>query len=427
MKLATQAVSDCAESIRQPAPGWITPKRVRLYSIPLVMGLLVAGALFRISWDQSLWEQSSAWLPYGQWPAYGDLAVTLQHLQEAAQGEDPLSDPTSEFAYPRAVLALHHFGLQDLSVNWLGFLQNIAVVIGIVALIRPRSIPGAFACGLLFVAPPMVLGFERANLDFLLFLMCAVAGITWARATSLSRLGLPISALIAAAVMKLHPVFALVTAAVLERGRRRLVWLAGLGLLLGYWALTHADFALIGPKLPVTAWGSWGCLGFFLRLDRYLSGDRATYTWVADTPWNLVALGTYALLGVAAYLVGRRLARTFGAAGFSHREVALYWIGAAICCGSFAGANIAYRWIFVLLTLPLLLQSARAEDRRVATWGRLAVVAIAVSLAVPLNAHRHAFLIAQFANWSCILLLIVGGAALQQTAFPAVRATRRQA
>jgi len=391
------------------------------------MGLLVAGALFRISWDQSLWEQSSAWLPYGQWPAYGDLAVTLQHLDEAAQGKDPLSDPNSEFAYPRAVLALHHLGLQNLSVNWLGFLQNVAVVIGVVALLRPRSIPGAIGCGLLFAAPPILLGFERANLDFLLFLICVAAGIMWARARSLPGLVLPVAGLIAAAVMKLHPVFALVTAAVIERGRRRFVWLTGLGLLLGYWALTHGDFALIGPKLPVTAWGSWGCLGFFLRLERYLSGDRATYTWVADTPWNLVAVATYALLAVGAYVFGRRLARNFGAAGLPPRDVALYWIGAAICCGSFVGANIAYRWVFVLLTLPLLLQAARVGDRRVASWGRLALVAIAVSLAIPLNAHRNAFLIAQFANWTSILLLIVGGAALQQTAFPAVRAARSRA
>ena len=140
-----------------------------------------------------------------------------------------------------------------------------------------------------------------------------------------------------------------------------------------------------------------------------------------------MALATYALLASGAYAFGRRLARYFGSAGFSPRDLALYWIGAAICCGSFVGANIAYRWIFVLLTLPLLFQSAQAGDRHVATWGRLALVAIAVSLAVPLNAHRNAFLIAQVANWSCILLLVVGGAALQQTAFPAVRRARRHA
>lgn len=71
-----------------------------------------------------------------------------------------VSDRAESIRQPvRAVLVLHHLGLQDLSVNWLGFLQNIAVVIGIVALIRPRAIPGAFACRLLFVAPPMVLGF----------------------------------------------------------------------------------------------------------------------------------------------------------------------------------------------------------------------------------------------------------------------------
>ncbi len=392
-----------------------------LYLIPLGIGLLAAGTLFRLAWDQELWERASPWLPYGQWPAYGDLAVTLQHLDEAAAGLDPLSDPESEYAYPRAVLALHHLGLQHLSSNWLGLLQNLAVVAGVVLLLRPRTLPGAVACGLLFVAPPMVLGFERANLDFLLFLLCAAAGIAWARAASPPALVLPLAGLLAAAVMKLHPVFALGAAVLVERGRRRLVWLAGLAALLAYWAATHADFALIAPKLPVTSWGSWGCLSFFVRLERFLSGDRATYVWAADTPWNLVAVTTYALLVAGAYLLGRRWAGAFATAGFAPRDTALYWIGAAICCGSFAGANIAYRWIFVLLTLPLLLHAARQADRRVARWARLALVAIAVSLAIPLNAHRNAFLVAQLANWSCILLLIAGGAALQRTAFPAVR------
>jgi hypothetical protein len=50
-----------------------------------------------------------------------------------------------------------------------------------------------------------------------------------------------------------------------------------------------------------------------------------------------------------------------------------------------------------------------------ALWSRITVAAVAVSLALPLQASPPLFLVKQLANWACILLLIVGCAALRSS------------
>jgi hypothetical protein len=396
------------------------------YTIPMLVGATVALVLFGLGNDSILWAKWSSWLPLGKWPIYGDLHITLVHLSQAAEGLDPLGDPDSEFAYPRAVLALRHLGVQNIPWGWIGLMQNFAVVAVVTWVLRPRTLTAAIATGLLFLAPAMILGFERANLDFALFILCAAAALWWARGYSARDRLAPAASLVLGAILKLYPVFVIATAAVVETGKRRLVWLAGAAVVLATWLLHWADFALIGPKLAVTSWGSWGCLVFFIRLERYLGLDRDAYVWLADARWPLIALITYAVLAAAALVVGRRLMSHFAAVAWRPRECACFWVGAAICCGSFAGANFAYRWIFVLFTVPLLLQAARAPAGVVAWWARLTLCALVVSLFAPMNPYRGTFLLVQAANWSCILLLVTGAAALLTTAYPRVRTDSRR-
>ena len=62
----------------------------------------------------------------------------------------------------------------------------------------------------------------------------------------------------------------------------------------------------------------------------------------------------------------------------------------------------------------LLIRAAHASDRVVVIWSRMTLLAIAASLAAPLIATRTVFFLTQVANWTCILLLIVGCAALRK-------------
>jgi hypothetical protein len=394
-------------SLPRPTLRWLT------YFIPILFGTGVSLVLFNLASDRDLWTSWSAWLPYGFWPVFHDLDVTLQHLREAAAGGDPLGDPKSEFAYPRAVLALHHLGIQYVPSEWLGLAQSIVVVIGVVLVLRPSTVLGATLTSLLFLTPPILLGFERANLDFPLFLLCAASATVWARSRTMRTLSIAVGGLMLAALLKLHPVFAVIGAVFADSGRRRLMWLTGLALLLAYWCINRADLGLIAQKVPVWTWGSWGCLLFFVRLERFFELDREAYVWLANAKWPLIALITYGISAVVAFGVGIRFSGAFASVRWPRRECAYFWVGAAMCCGSFAGANIAYRWIFVLLSIPLLLRGINVADRSVAMWSRLTLAAVSFSLLAPLHANRGMFLLVQFANWSCILLLIVGCAALR--------------
>ncbi len=403
-----------------------TSQRWSVYlALPLVFGTVLSLILFELARDRAEWELWKDYLPLGQWPVYGDLAVTLEHLSEAARGGDPLSDPNSEFAYPRALLVWHHLGIQHIPATWLGLLQSILAVGGIVFVIRPRNLWQSIATALLFVTPPLLLGFERANLDFLLFLLCAGCALAWARAQTIPGLTVPVAGLVLGAVAKLHPVFALVAGAFVEQGKRRLIWLLGLGLLLIFWAYTWSDFGLISKKVPTASlWGSWGGITFFERVGRFVD-RREAYSWLWNTRWELVAVLTYAVTGGLAFAAGNMRSRRFNSTVVEPRDYAYYWIGAAICCGSFAGANYAYRWIFLLLTIPLLGRLASSDVRAVALWSRVTLIAIVVSLVAPLQGHPGVFLVTQFANWTCIHLLIAGCAAMRISANPFLRSRRK--
>lgn len=268
-------------------------------------------------------------------------------------------------------------------------------------------------CVCLLLTPPLMLGFERANLDFALFLLCAIAARQWSRVQGEGGLTWPIAGLVVGALLKLYPVFAILGAALAERGRCRTLWLLSAGAIFGYWAWNAEEMGLIAQKIPVATSASWGCLILFARLERFLGEDPSAFVWLATVKWPLVALLTYGAGLLVAVGVGRWLSRRMKSARWMPREWCYYWTGAAICCGSFAGANFAYRWIFVILTLPLLIRFSYQPDRWMALWARFTLFMLIVSLISPLSAGRGVFLVSQAANWACILSLVAGAVALR--------------
>ena len=389
--------------------------RGRWAALPLACGFALSALLWRMATDPEAWERWSRWFPFALRPVFHDLWITLQHLHEADRGLDPLSDPTSEFAYPRPVLLLRHLGVQHVPVEWLGFAQGVLLTLAVVFVLRPFTPLRAVATALLFFTPPVLLGLERANLDFPLFALCAVAAWQWARSGRRRALVWPVAAGIAGALLKLYPLFALCGGALAETGRRRVVWLGGIAVVLAYWVINRTELELVLGKLPVSTGAAWGCMVFFARVER-LVRSRPELDGLATIDWSFVGLGLYLAAAVAAALVGFRLAPRFAATRLPRVEWTFYWVGALICCGSFLGANLAYRWVFVLLTLPLLLRAGRSPDPVVALWARGSIGVILLCLWAPLVAEGAVFALIQALNWTCILLFVVGGTALRVTA-----------
>lgn len=383
--------------------------------LPLACGVAISTLLLHMATDPAAWEAWSGWFPFAMWPVFHDLSVTMQHLHEADLGLDPLANPTSDFAYPRAVLLLRYLGLHSLPNEWLGFFQGILLTLTVVFVVRPQTAWRALGVSVLFFTPPIIFGFERGNLDFVLFMLCVVAAWQWSRSERLGRLFWPVALMSAGAVLKLYPLFAMFGGALAETGRRRQVWLGGIAIVLGYWALNLPELNLVLRKLPIAVEAQWGCLVLFTRVEDFVNLRSDSLGVLAGVSWTSLALPAYALAAAVAAWVGMRLAGRFRSTTIPGTEWAYYWVGALICCGAFAGINYAYRWVFVLLTLPLLLRCVRSPEPAVALWARMALIAVLISLAAPLSSASGVFLFFQAANWSCILLFIVGCVALRVT------------
>lgn len=381
--------------------------------LPVCCGVAFSVLLFSMASDRQVWLAVSPWISFSMWPVFWDLSITLQHLQEAELGLDPLGDPASEFAYPRTVLLLRYLGVHHVQPEILGLLQGVVLTIAVVLVLRPFTPRRAIGTSLLFFTPAVMLGLERANLDFALFLLCAAAAWGWARSTRSRNVTWPIAAAIVGALLKLYPVFALVGGAVAESGRRRACWLGGAALVAAYWFLNRAELSLVLAKVPVAASASWGALVFFVRLERVLQTEYAA-EWFAQLPWRMIGVGFYAVAVLVATLIGLRLAKHFKAVQARRTEWAFFWCGAAICCGCFVGANFAYRWVFALLTLPLLLRNLRTTAPGVELWSRCTLALLLIGVATPLRTFGGVFVLVQLVNWAFISLLVIGCVAMRQ-------------
>lgn len=375
----------------------------------------MSALLFRMATDIETWSVWSAWFPLAVRPVFHDLWITLQHLREASMGLDPLGDPNSQFAYPRSVLLFRHFGLHHVPAEWLGALQAAFLTIGIVLVMRPLTARRAVATSLIFVSPPVMLAFERANLDCAIFLLCAVAAWQWSRSRQLRRLAVPLMALAVGAVLKLYPIFAMIGGAFAETGRRRMAWLGTIALVAAYWYFNRAELELVAAKVPLAVSAAWGCLVFFTRVDQYVAEHTDRFPWLVDVNWPPIALSTYAVLVVVAAIAGLRLAPRFTNIRVGGTEWTYYWVGALIYCGSFVGTNFAYRWVVIIMTLPLLLRCMRSREMAVAIWARAAVASVVLSLGAPLRSEGAIFVLIQGLNWSCALLLVLGCTAMRVT------------
>jgi hypothetical protein len=281
--------------------------------------------------------------------------------------------------YPRAWLIPGLLGLSQSSTLWLGvfvamgFFAAVLVIAGHIALWQ------AWIYGLILCSPSVMLGVERANSDLVVFALL-VLGL-WlmqhpgaiASTRLLHRLTIPgiaYSILWLAAVLKLFPIVALISA--LRERPARCAKIVGIGLLLFlvYLAVTLNDIRLINAATPRSTVISYGSM---VWLDRLLLPDKLLYSWklqkilTYDTLRTL--LGTVLVLLVTVPCLRAGLAATPSASVTSDQPPTLqldsFRVGSGIYLATFmlVGNNWDYRLIFLLLTIPQLLAWITGEPR----------------------------------------------------------------
>lgn len=293
----------------------------------------------------------------GMQPIFGDLHVITAGWDCLRLGHDPLlSNPCDLWKrpmnYPRLWQAGAALGLTQTDTPWLGTLLTLLFMGVIFRLVyRHPAARWRWYWPLAVLSPHVMLAVERGNSDLLIFSL--LAGAVWLVRRSAPWRLLGWAVFMLACVLKLYPIFAIGLAG---QGRSRRKGLLALALLLVfgmYVLLTFNDLSLISAATPRENFDSFG---LFVLPD-------ALAEWFALPKAGLRAAAGVLAAAIALFVLLKNKNTLPLHAG---REAeAFFVVGAGIYVGSFLlGNNFNYRFVFTLLTLPLLLA---APPRRRAT------------------------------------------------------------
>ena len=276
---------------------------------------------------------------------FADTYALLASGDAVTQGLNPyLSNPLDFFGRPHVYshwwLEIRRLGLTRSDISWLGPTVVIVAWLAALGTLRPRTgTQFAFALAIL-VSSPVLLAFERANNDLVIFLVlapvvpCLRSSRPWVQLFGTALIAL-------AAGLKYYPAIGgiMLLSAANSRQRFRQVIL-GIGLLAVVAANVAPDLAVFGPLAPKpSGWMSFGASTTFTSLG-----------WTGVAPAVACVLG-----GAIMFVCGWRSDRLHGWHPGRDSAWLRFVLGAALLTGCFfASANFAYRWIFALWLPPLL-------------------------------------------------------------------------
>jgi hypothetical protein len=328
--------------------------------------LVVAGALGGYFWLLEALGGHSKWTKLGvpndfHW--FDDLRnvtsaweCARQHIAVLPSNPcDPFHRPTN---YPRLWLLPSHLGLGQGDTHTIGWII-VGCFFAAAVLVTP---PGAsIRTGLLYVlalcSPAAMLGVERGNIDLTMFPLLLLAVLISRRRIR----GLIVSGacVLLAAVLKLHPIFAV---GFLVRRRSRPALITAGAVLVAFAAYVialHTQIHQVVSAVPQEDKYSYG----LRRITEWISAatEGSTATRASLPGWDVLLLLATAVI---AYLLAKRLRPRLAAQRddpASRRDLDLFWAGACIYVGTYAIArNFDYRLIFCLLTVPQLARWAGA-------------------------------------------------------------------
>lgn len=265
-------------------------------------------------------------------------------------GPNPLDHLLRPHVYPHWWLLLGRLGLTRGDFAWLGFALGATFLISITSRLRPRSVGELlFYLGGL-CSPPILLAFERANNDLVIFVVLTpLAVCLLARSILVRFLAVPL--VIVAAALKTYPVVAALL--LLYAISRREFW------------LRLALFAAAMAVLMIDLYSDWPKFGHLVPEVRGLysfgAGDVFVLLGLAGSSAKLLGIAIGGSVFLASLKVDpfQRLS-----IGPEFRKLWLtFLLGAVLLCGCFfAGTSFAYRWIYALWLMPFLWYLTSSRD-----------------------------------------------------------------
>ena len=286
-----------------------------------------------------------------------DLYALLAAAEAHAQGLDihalnPLDLYGRPHSYSSWWLVLSDLGLTRSDTRWLG-VSILAVFFALaVGTIRPATSRACWFSAVLLASPAVQLALVRANNDLVIFIVLAALVPCLCSPRPVARMG-AVAAVALAIGLKYYPAVALLLL-LHEDSPRLFVWRIVLGLLFCTLVMfgVYEDTLYFASTLPAPA-------------VLYSFGASAGLAYLHFGPgvkWSALAM-VITLGGVAALKAGPGSRR-------ATREELYFVLGAVLISACFwATMNWAYRWVFSLWFLPLLL-GPQVNSNLVADWQR---------------------------------------------------------
>lgn len=286
-----------------------------------------------------------------------DINTLLASNDAVTRGLDPYQPNPLDVlrdvhSYSAWWLQLRHLGLGRDDRVWLGVVINALFFIAVFSRLRPTTFKESILLWLILWSPPLILGFNRANPDWIIYAtLVPVSRLLLSPRWSMRTLGMGLVAL--GIGMKYYPVLAGALLLITATSRRDL-------------ARQVALWMLMGAGLAFTLWDDLHRnVTHPAVINQYYTFGAATLP--ANTRvWPLLYLPGAALALLALFSGWHR--PWFEERPGQRREYADFFLGSCLLVACFfLTINYAYRLVFILLMIPwllVLLRSGVPRERR---------------------------------------------------------------
>jgi len=304
--------------------------------------------------------------------------------------------------YLRPWLLLGVFGLDQSHTVILSTILIAAMFVSFALLIGRVTAGTGIVLAFAACSPAVMLAVERANMDIALFSIVTVSILLWRVLPRTGQVASPIFILVGATA-KIYPVFALpafMVSGSRHAARTTLLCLAAFGIYCVYSLRDIAHVAEIATQGEQFSYGARilpAHLYHQLGIERW-SGPAALKQAIAVVPLALIS-------AAIAIRVHRHLSPRSNETTVAGAPLVALHVGALIYLGTFAAANnFDYRLVFLLLTLPQLVEWACMPAHRLSQLALATLVAVIVLLWVG-SLSRWLNLWDELASWAVAGLL----------------------
>lgn len=295
-------------------------------------------------------------------PAFADIRSITHSIDCFEQGRDPYvdwgCDPWGRpYNLPPVWLSLGQAGVDSSWTNVIGFTLILSVFASFYWILGTRTLFSAIMAFFAMLSPAILLGMERGNSDFVIFVLLVLGIYASARSPAAMRLPLTGVLIVSLSVLKLYPVAA---ALALARGRRG--WMIAVSLAVfsaaAFLAAAYAHLPQIFGNTPQGFNLSFGSGTLFLRAADSLGfayDQRLAFRVAGSVIATGLGLAIFVLIWLGRFdQVTAALPRV--ELGRPADDLAIA-CAAMFCFVFLLGSSWNYRLIFVVGVLPVALRA----------------------------------------------------------------------